>query len=186
MAYGSTEPGDAGENSAVRATMSLLSGAAAAVHFAVVGVHFDEYWVFGTFFLVVAWFQAAWAVLVVARPSRSQLLIGAIVNGAVIVIWLWSRTGGLPIGPESGEAEAAEFIDVVATALETLLVIGCLAMLRPWRFLGALSARAAAILFVVAALVTVGTTSWALVDSGQEGGHGAEAEEEAEEGHEGD
>jgi hypothetical protein len=31
--------------------MSLFSGAAAAIHFAVVGVHFDEYWAFGTFFL---------------------------------------------------------------------------------------------------------------------------------------
>lgn len=141
-----------------------------------VGDHFDEYWAFGTFFLVVGWFQAAWAVLVVGRVSKGLLLVGAVINGAVIAIWVWSRTGGLPIGPEAGEAEAVEFIDAVATVLEAVLVVGCVALMRPLRFLQALSARAAATLFVIAALLTVGTTSWALVNSAEEG-HGAEVEE---------
>jgi len=39
----------------VGATLAVLSGAAAAIHFAVIGEHFEEYWAFGTFFLVLAW-----------------------------------------------------------------------------------------------------------------------------------
>jgi hypothetical protein len=186
MTYSSTQRAAPGEQGGVRATLSLLSGSAAAIHFAVIGDHFDEYWVFGVFFLVIAWFQAAWAVLVVAYPSRSLLLVGAIANGAIVAVWLWSRTAGLPIGPEAGEPEVAQFIDVVAAVAEFLVVVGCLAMLRPWRFVAALTARSAAAVFVVAALITVGTTSWALVSSAEESSHEAEAEEDAPEGHEGD
>jgi hypothetical protein len=100
-----------------------------------------------------------YTVLVVACPSRSLLIVGAIANAAIVAVWLWSRTAGLPIGPEAGEPDVAEFIDVVATVSEFLLVVGCLAMLRPWRVLAALTAPSAAALFVVAALPTVGTTS---------------------------
>ena len=159
------------------ATLCVLSGAAAAIHFAVIGEHFAEYWAFGTFFLVLAWFQAAWAVLVVTRPSRSLLLFGAIANGAVLVIWLWSRTLGLPIGPEAGETEPAELIDVVATVAEGLLVVGCLAMLEVGRLAG-LTARSITAVFVLAAFVTVGATSWALADSAEEGDHGATSEDD--------
>jgi hypothetical protein len=187
MTYPSPQRVAPGEQGGVRATLSLLSGSAAAIHFAVIGDHFDEYWAFGAFFLVIAWFQAAWAVLVVAYPSRPLMVIGAIVNGAIVAVWLWSRTAGLPIGPEAGEPEVTQFIDVVATVAEFLLVVGCLAMLRPWRFVAVLTARSAAALFVVAALLTVGTTSWALVVSSvEEGSHEAEAEEDAPEGHDED
>ena len=158
------------------ATLCVLSGASAAIHFAVIGEHFAEYWAFGTFFLVLAWFQAAWAVLVVTRPSRSLLLIGAIVNAAVVVIWLWSRTLGLPIGPEAGETEPAQLIDVVATVAEGLLVLGCLAMLEVSRLAG-LTARSISAVFISAALVTVGATSWALADSSG-GEHGATSDED--------
>lgn len=159
------------------ATLCVLSGAAAAIHFAVIGEHFAEYWAFGAFFLVLAWFQAAWAVLVVTRPSRPLLLFGAIANGAVLVIWLWSRTLGLPIGPEAGETEPAELIDVVATVAEGLLVVGCLAMLEVSRLAG-LTARSITAVFVLACLVTVGATSWALADSAEEGDHGATSEDD--------
>ncbi|MGH2679595.1 MAG: hypothetical protein ACRDG8_03800, partial [Actinomycetota bacterium] len=37
---------------------AALSAGAAAIHFAVISTHFEEYWVFGAFFFVVAWFQA--------------------------------------------------------------------------------------------------------------------------------
>lgn len=186
MTYSSTQRVAPGVQVGVRATLSLLSGSAAAIHFAVIGDHFDEYLAFGVFFLVIAWFQAAWAVLVVAYPSRPLLGVGAIVNGAIVAVWLWSRTAGLPIGPEAGEPEAAQLIDVVATVAELLLVVACLAMLRPWRFVAALTARSAAAVFVVAALLTVGTTSWALVNSAGEGNHEAEAEEDAPERHDED
>ncbi|MGH2527767.1 MAG: hypothetical protein ACRDH0_00225, partial [Actinomycetota bacterium] len=119
----------------IRNGLAVLSAGAAGIHFAVVQSHFEEYWLFGVFFAVVAWLQAAWAILVVARPSRAVLLAGALVNGGVVAIWIASRTVGIPLGPESGTAEAVTLPDVTATAFEIVLVLGPLALLssRPHR-----------------------------------------------------
>jgi hypothetical protein len=45
----------------LRWQLAAASLGAAAIHFAVIVPHFNEYTAFGVFFLVVAWFQAAWA-----------------------------------------------------------------------------------------------------------------------------
>lgn len=76
MTYPSTHRAAPGEQGGVRATLSLLSGSSAAIHFAVIGGHSTSIGSSGVFFLVIARFQAAWAVLVVAYPSRPMLLIG--------------------------------------------------------------------------------------------------------------
>lgn len=81
------------------------------------------------FFFVVAWFQAASAVAIVARPDRRLLLAIAVVNALVIVIWIWSKTEGLPIGPEAGEPEAVGAPDVLSTVLEALLIAWAIGML---------------------------------------------------------
>ena len=39
-------------------------------------------------------------------------------------MWIVSRTGGVPLGPEAGEREAIGFADVVATAFELAIVMG--------------------------------------------------------------
>jgi hypothetical protein len=111
--------------------VAAFSAGAAAIHFAVISEHFEVYWVFGAFFLVVAWFQAASSIAVVAHPDRRLLLAIAVVNVVVIVIWIWSRTAGLPIGPEAGEPEAIGAPDVLSTVLEALLVVWAIAMLFP-------------------------------------------------------
>jgi hypothetical protein len=109
---------------------AALSAGAAAIHFAVISTHFEEYWVFGAFFLVVAWFQAVTALAIVARPNRRLLIMTAVVNLAVIAIWIWSRTAGLPVGPEAGEPEAIGAADVLSTVLEALLVVWAVALLQ--------------------------------------------------------
>jgi hypothetical protein len=117
---------------AVYAALAVTSLATSGIHFAVMGEHFREYAAFGVFFSLVAWFQALWAIGVVVSPTRPMLAIGLVVNAAVVVIWLVSRTAGLPIGPEPGTAEPAAFLDVLSTVLEigvavvtaTLLVRG--------------------------------------------------------------
>jgi hypothetical protein len=111
--------------------VAALSAGAAAIHFAVISEHFEEYWVFGAFFLVVAWFQAASSIAIVARPDRRVLLAIAVVNAVVILIWIWSRTAGLPIGPEAGEPEVVGAPDVLSTVLEALLLAWALGMLSP-------------------------------------------------------
>jgi hypothetical protein len=112
--------------------LALLSTGAAVVHFAVVAQHLDEWWLTGLFFIVVALFQLAWALLVLMRPSALVYLSGAVVNSLVVVTWIVSRTSGVPVGPDDGEREPIGFPDVLATAFEVLLVALVVALvLRP-------------------------------------------------------
>ena len=115
--------------SVAQASLAALSMAAAAIHFAVMGEHFAEYVAFGVFFSVVAWLQAIWAVGVMVLPSRRLLLVGLVGNALVALVWLTSRTAGLPIGPEAGAPEPASFVDVLSTILEVAIVVGTATLL---------------------------------------------------------
>ena len=57
--------------------LAVLATLCAVIHFAVAGTHFNEYWAFGVFMVVTAWLQLAWAIAVIARPSRAVLAAGA-------------------------------------------------------------------------------------------------------------
>jgi hypothetical protein len=112
----------------LRVGMALLSIGAAVIHFAVIAQHMNEWWLTGTFFVVVALFQLAWAVAVLARPSQPLFLMGAVVNALVVITWIVSRTVGVPVGPEAGEAEPIGLPDVLATSYEALLVAATTAL----------------------------------------------------------
>jgi hypothetical protein len=121
----STVPG----SKVVGYSVAILSAATAVIHFAVTGSHFQEYWIFGVFMLVVAWMQAAWAAALVIRPSRWLIVSGAIINTAVIAVYLVTRTVGDVIGPTPNSVEPVGFGDGLCTALEAAVVIGCLWLL---------------------------------------------------------
>jgi hypothetical protein len=108
----------------VRWPLGLLSLLAAVIHFAVTPEHFEEYVLFGVFFVVLAAFQFLWGVVMPQRPSPGVLWLGLVVNLGVIAIWVVSRTWGLPIGPEAGEAEEVGLLDGLSTAAEALIVLG--------------------------------------------------------------
>jgi hypothetical protein len=108
---------------------AILSAGAGAIHIAVIQAHFDEYWAFGLFFAGAAWLQILWAIWVVARPSRVVALTGIGINGAITAVWVVSRTVGVPLGPEPGVAEPAEFVDIAATSLQVLVILGALGLL---------------------------------------------------------
>ncbi|MGQ0669308.1 MAG: hypothetical protein ACT4PO_06510, partial [Actinomycetota bacterium] len=86
---------------------AALSAGAAAIHLAVVEDHFEEYVLFGVFFVAVGAMQALWAVLILAKPSKWVYITGLVGNAGIVVLWVVSRTTGLPIGPEPGSPEAA-------------------------------------------------------------------------------
>ena len=109
----------------IYSSLAILSTAVAAIHFAVMGAHFREFALFGMFFSIVAWVQALWALGVVGAPTRSLLLAGSLFNALVALVWLISRTTGLPLGPAPGVAEPVSFLDGLSTAIE--LVIATLA-----------------------------------------------------------
>jgi hypothetical protein len=144
----------------LRGGLAVLSACAAVIHFAVLGQHFNEYWLFGTFFLVVGWAQATWAVAVPWRPSRALLWVGVLGNAAVLAVWLASRTTGLPIGPNAGEAESVAGSDLTATVLELAVVAGAVALLaRPRWTRRRVDGAARALLVAAAALVVVATSA---------------------------
>ena len=112
----------------LRPELVLLSAAALGaglLHAAFAPGHFAEDWAHGLFFAVVAWLQLLLAVGLFARPRRWVFGAG-LLNAVVIVTWVVSRTSGLPFGPNSGVAEDVGVPDLVCTALEALMVLGCL------------------------------------------------------------
>jgi hypothetical protein len=96
--------------------------APAGIHFAVIPDHVGEYLPYGLAFAALAWFQAAWALAYFRWPSAPAGRVGVAVNAGVVLVWTWSRTVGLPFGPEPGVPEALGFPDICATAFEVALV----------------------------------------------------------------
>jgi hypothetical protein len=105
--------------------LAIVSIATAVIHFAVAGQHFQEYWMYGVFMLVVAWLQLLWAMVAVAKPSRLLLYGGAILNAGVVAVYIITRTAGDIVGPGASSAEHAGFGDVLCTVLEAIVVAGC-------------------------------------------------------------
>src|SRR4028119_950276 len=113
----------------VVAALSLL---AAAMHLWVVPEHLEEWWGYGTFFVVLAAAQGLYALGLLRRPpSRPLLLLGVAGNLAVVIIWLVTRTAGVPLlGPHAGEVEGVGALDLTCTLAEVGIVagLGALAM----------------------------------------------------------
>ena len=80
--------------------------------------------------MVVALAQLAWVVAVVSNPTRTVYVVGAFGNALIVMTWVVSRTSGLPFGPEAGEPEPVGVADAVSTALEVVVVVGTLLLLR--------------------------------------------------------
>ena len=140
----------------------LLSAGAAAIHFAVIADHFDEWWAYGVFFAVAAWLQILWAIALGASVSRWLLLAGLVGNTIVVAVWAISRTSGFPVGPHAGTAESVAFIDVLATSLEVLIVAGSLLLLRSSAGRRRVRAHVVAVTTVATALIVVPLTTAAI------------------------
>lgn len=110
------------------AALSLL---AAAMHLWVVPEHFEEWWGYGAFFVVLAVAQGLYALVLLGWPSRAFLLLGVASNLAVAILWLVTRTTGIPLlGPHAGETERVGVLDLACTLGEVGIVagLGALAM----------------------------------------------------------
>lgn len=108
--------------------LAILVAASGVIHLAVTPAHFDEYLPFGVFFLVCGALQLLLAHRCLRRGSRSVVRMAGALSLLIAVVWLGSRTTGLPIGPEAGEAERIGLSDVVATLYE-LAAVGFAAVL---------------------------------------------------------
>ncbi len=116
---------------ASRGTVAALRAAAslslmAAMHLWAVPDHLEEWWGYGAFFLVLAVAQGLYALgLLRWRPSRPYFLLGVAGNLAVAILWLVTRTTGIPLlGPHAGEVERVGVLDLACTVAEVGIVAG--------------------------------------------------------------
>jgi hypothetical protein len=120
------------------AALSLIAGL---IHLWVTPEHFEEWWGYGTFFLVAAAAQVVYVPLLLRWPTRMVLLLGIVGNSAIVLLYLVTRVVGIPLfGPEAGDVEDVGLVDVCATASEAAIVIalGALLLRRVLRERGAL------------------------------------------------
>jgi hypothetical protein len=93
--------------------------AAGILHLAQVGVHLAEGWHVAGFFVAVGIAQVAGG-LWLLRPTRPiWVWVGIIGSAAVIVVWIVSRTSGLPF-VEGGEPEPLGIADAFASLIEAI------------------------------------------------------------------
>jgi hypothetical protein len=117
----------AGESLVVAA--ALFSAGAAAIHFAVAKMHFDEYTLFGVFFVGSGIAQLVWPLWLVFRRWRPLFLLAALGNAAIVALWAVDRIWGLPLGPTPWKPDPVGFGDSVTAGFELLLVAICVALL---------------------------------------------------------
>jgi hypothetical protein len=159
--------------------VAALSGVAAGIHLGVAPEHFGEWWGYGAFFVIAAAGECALVVLLALRPRAWVLQVGIWATLATILMYLVSRTSGIPLGPETGVVEPVELPGLAATAAEgALLVVLCrlLAGRERRRTLNALG--------LVGAALWVAALSGALAPpaepvAGGHGGHGAAVHDHA-------
>jgi hypothetical protein len=112
-----------GRTSLISIAAASFSAGAAAIHYAVIADHLEEWWAFGVFFAAIGVAQLLWAARVVASPSRLIIWLGVFGNAAVVALWIVTRTAGSPIGPDAGMAESVGVADSVATAFEVGVIV---------------------------------------------------------------
>jgi hypothetical protein len=109
--------------------VALFSAGAAAIHLAVAKMHFDEYTLFGVFFVGSGLAQLVWPLWLLLRRWQPLLVLGAVGNALIVALWAVDRIWGLPLGPEHWKPDPVGFGDSVTAAFELLLVAGCVVLL---------------------------------------------------------
>lgn len=161
-----------------------LSAAAGAIHFAMVPGHAGGSLVDPVGFAVVGWFQLLVAGAILAdRAGRTLYRVAVVGNVAVLGLWLWSRTAGLPVGSHSGVAEDFGTVDGISALLEVGLVLVAARILLAPRDERLAVGRVMPVLAAVAAL-GLATTAITSTEAAEHGGPGhAHGAGEAADGH---
>ena len=117
--------------------LASLSAGAGVIHLAMVPSHAGTSVVEGIGFAVAGWFQLTFAVVLFRGRSRfllrlALLRLAVVVNVALIVAWVMSRTTGLPWGGHAWHPETVGFVDVACVAMEAgLVIVACALIARP-------------------------------------------------------
>ena len=114
-------------------TAALASAGAAAIHFAVIKMHFSEYTLYGVFFVFSGLAQLVWPIWLLLGRLQPLLVLGAIGNSAIVALWIVDRVGAMPIGPDAKEPARFGLGDSIASGFEVLLVLACIVALMRGR-----------------------------------------------------
>ena len=101
----------------VAAVLLLVAGL---IHAMVIVEHFEEWWGYGLFFIVITVYQL-WLAYILFKhtfPDSAILWAGILGNIAIIVVWIYTRTLGIPFGPETGEIEGIGTLDTISKLAE--------------------------------------------------------------------
>ena len=128
---GNTRSGG-GQDTSWRQMMAVASICAAIPHIAVAPDHFRESLWYGAFFVLAASSQLGLAGSVLIRPTRIIVRAGIAGSMLIVVLWLITRTSGVPIGPGRGETEPYGLLDGISSLAEACTVVFGVLALRSW------------------------------------------------------
>ena len=144
---------------ALRWTLAALSFAAGVIHLTMVPDHAQEALRVGLAFAAIGWFQIAFGVAVVARPTRGWIRLGILANVVFVATWLLSRTVGLPDWTGEGGVEKTAAVDLLCVGFEVGIIVVAVAMLTAPRLLERWTRPALVVGGLVIAGVLVATTA---------------------------
>lgn len=154
----SSTDGDTPCGLAPRLVLGALSLSAGVVHLVMAPIHAGSSTAEAIGFAAVGWLQILLAIGLLVRPTRALLQATVLLNAAVIVVYVISRTAGLPFGEHAGEAESVEGIDLMTTIFEGLLVVGAGVLLARPRFASKLSTEAIVMASAIPVVVLIATS----------------------------
>jgi gas vesicle protein len=112
----------------------------------------------GLAFAVVGWFQIAFGVAVVARPTRTWIRIGILANVVFVLTWVLSRSIGLPDWTGDGGIEKTASVDALCVGFEIAVIVGAVALLLAPRLIERWT-RPALVVGIVIGGILVATTA---------------------------
>ena len=98
--------------------VAVLSGVAAGIHLGVAPEHFGEWWGYGAFFVLAAAGECGLVALLALRPRAWVVQVGIWASLVTMLMYLVSRTAGIPFGPATGVVEPVDLLGLAATACE--------------------------------------------------------------------
>jgi hypothetical protein len=144
---------------------------AGAIHAAAIGVH-SEHREAVIAFTIVAAIQLGWGALVMARPGRVVIALGALANAAFFAGWVLAKVSGISFVDGLTEAESPQLADSLAAGLAVVAVLAAVAYLFSF---GTRALSASPLLTGVSAIVIASLAVPAMVSAGSHshaGGHG--------------
>jgi hypothetical protein len=112
--------------------LSALAATAGVIHLVAAIEHVAVSWMLGVFFALVGTGQLVAGWWIQRSPQDERMLkLTALASTAVALLWIFSRTTGLPFGPDAGKVSSVGVADTIATLQE--LAFAAIVAVIVWR-----------------------------------------------------